>query len=79
MTGPAADYWLYVDDPTDSARIHRGSCIWCNHGAGVKETRLSDNRWLGPFVLDDAVTEAKRIGKRDTAGCGKCLPDGCLR
>ena len=75
MTGPAMDYWLYVDDVENSARIHKGSCSWCNHGAGVKKSRLPDNRWLGPFILADAVKEAKHIGKRHTAGCGWCLPD----
>ena len=69
------DYWLYIDDATNRARIHQGSCRWCNHGAGVKETRLPDNRWQGPLRLAAAVENAKRIGKRDTAGCGSCLPD----
>ena len=75
MAGPAMDYWLYVDDATSSARIHKGLCSWCNHGAGVKETRLPDNRWHGPFRLAAAVENAKRIRKRDTAGCHWCLPD----
>ena len=68
-------YWLYIDDATNRLRVHEGLCIHCNHGEGIKGTRLSDNRWMGPFVTaDDAVDESKRIGKRDTAGCGKCLP-----
>ena len=68
-------YWLYVDDATNRARIHQGFCPYGNHGRDVKKSRLPDNRWLGPFKLADAVAEAKRIGKRDTAGCHWCLPD----
>ena len=75
MAGLAMDYWLYVDDATNRARIHKGSCGRCNHGAGVKGSRLPDNRWHGPFKLADAVEKANRIGKRDTAGCHWCLPD----
>ena len=75
MTGPAKEYWVYVDDATSSAHVHEASCHFCNYGAGMKKSRLPDNRWLGPFRLADAVAEAKRIGKRDTAGCHWCLPD----
>lgn len=75
MTGPAKRYWLYVDDVTSSARVHEARCGFCNYGAGMKRSREPDNRWCGPFSLADAVQEARRIGKRDTAGCGSCLPD----
>ena len=67
-------YWLYVDDPTNWARIHIGSCRYCNHGKGVKATRLPYNRWFGPFTLEKAVEEARRENKRNTKGCGGCLP-----
>ena len=79
MTGRTKSYWLYVDDVTSLVRVHEASCGFCNDGAGVKGSRKQDNRWLGPFSLADAVAEAKRIGKRDTAGCHWCLRDLRLR
>ncbi len=75
MSGLTSAYWLYVDDPTNRTRVHTGACRFCNHGAGVKGSRLPDNRWHGPVALADAVAKARRIGKRDAAGCGRCLPD----
>ena len=68
-------YWVYVDDVTNRARLHRGSCKFCNHGAGVTATRRSDNRWEGPFTdPDDAATAAVCADKRDTKPCGHCQP-----
>ena len=70
------DYWIYVDDPTNRVRVHRGSCKFCNHGTGVNATRRLDNRWEGPFSdPDDAATAAVRANKRDTKPCAHCLPD----
>lgn len=42
-------YYVYEDDPTSTAKIHRADCCYCNNGRGIKDTRLSDNRWHGPF------------------------------
>jgi len=75
MSSLTNDYWLYVDDPTDWTRVHKGACRFCSQGAGVKGSRLPDNRWHGPLALADAVAKARRIGKRDTAGCDRCLSD----
>lgn len=66
---------MYVDDPTSKARVHLASCRYCNNGQGVKDSRLPDNRWLGPFSNPDgAASVAVRENKRDTKPCGVCLP-----
>lgn len=75
MTDRATEYWVYVDDVTSSARVHEAHCSFCNYGAGMKQSRKPENRWCGPLSLEEAVEKAKRSGKRDTAGCGWCLPD----
>ena len=68
------EYWVYVDDPTDLARVHLGSCRYCNDGQGFKGSRLFDNRWLGPYTdPDEAANAAVRERKRDTKPCGICL------
>ncbi len=70
------EYWVYIDDPTNRVRVHVGSCRYCNHGKGVNEIRLPNNRWEGPFSdPDHAATAAVRGNRRDTKPCGHCLPD----
>ena len=74
-------YWVYEDNPTNRARIHKAECVYCNDGQGIKGSRLADNRWHGPFeTLEEAVRRAKRTGRRDAKGGGCCLPSlGSLR
>ncbi len=70
----AIGYWVYVDDPTNRARIHQGTCRFCNGGKGLRGNRRSDNRWLGPFENEgEAVEVALSTGRSDVRGCGVCL------
>lgn len=72
---PTYAFWVYEDDPTNRARVHRGNCRYCNHGKGTRTKRLSDNRWHGPYSTSaDAFATARRLGKRNTGGCGVCRP-----
>ena len=65
------EYWVYIDDPTDWARVHKGTCRYCNHGEGVKASRLSNNRWEGPFDHpNEAAFAAGSFGKGDADTCG---------
>lgn len=67
-------YWVYEDDPTNRVRVHKASCSRCNDGRGMKESRLPDNRWRGPFGTEqEAVGEALKTGRRDARGCWFCL------
>jgi hypothetical protein len=75
---------LYVSwvQPIKRARIHRGNCRHCNHGAGqtAQQTTGSGNTsWLGPMGLAEAEEEIRSLrkqGYRDLAKCGLCLRPG---
>ena len=63
-------YWVYVDDVTSMAKVHLGSCGFCNYGRGMKDTRLPDNHWSEGFAdRETANAWAKATGKRDVAEC----------
>ena len=69
------EFWVYENDPTNKARVHRGSCKDCNHGEGVQPERLPHNRWHGPYTTcADAFAVARSLEKRDTRGCRNCKP-----
>lgn len=64
-------YVIYVDDPTNRARIHRMDCRWY---VNRKEETLPDNRWLhGPLTLENAIDVGHDAGKRDYEFCGHCI------
>ena len=68
---PLTAFWVYEDDPTNRARVHKGDCRYCNPCG----TRKPDNRWHGPYATcADADAAMRRLGKRDTGGCGHCKP-----
>lgn len=70
----AMGYWVYEDDPTSKARVHKGTCGYCNHGRGIRGSRLSDNRWIGPFETEEeAIDKALRTGRSDVRRCKSCL------
>ena len=69
------EFWVYENDPTNKACVHRGSCKDCNHGEGVQPERLPHNRWHGPYTTcADAFAVARSLEKRDTRGCRNCNP-----
>ncbi len=72
---PAAiRHWVYEDDPTDKAIIHKSTCGHCNDGRGRKASRLSDNRWHGPFAsLQEAIDMALGTRRKTVRTCGACL------
>ena len=69
-------YWVYEDRPTSRARVHEGTCRYCNHGEGMGKGRIeAENEWYGPFVSrEDAFRRAGATGQRDVRGCGVCRP-----
>ena len=65
-------YVVYVDDPTNRARVHRKTC---RHYMNRKAERLPDNRWHeGPFTKAGAFTFMHTLGKKDAKGAGCCNP-----
>ena len=69
-------YWVYEDRPTSRARVHEGTCRYCNHGEGMGRGRIeAENEWYGPFVSrEEAFRRAGATGQRDVRGCGVCRP-----
>ena len=67
-------YWVYEDDQTDRARVHKATCSRCNDGRGLKGSRLPDNRWHGPFGTErEAIDRALSTDRSDAKGCRFCL------
>ena len=73
---PNGEFWVYENDPTNRARVHRGDCQYCNHGDGVHGRRNPNKaRWHGPFTTIKAACDKMRcLGKKDSGGCGYCKP-----
>ena len=70
-------FWIYEDDPTDKAQVHRSQCRFCNDGLGLHRRidRKSDNRWLGPFSdVETALVRAGQTGRKHIKRCGVCRP-----
>ena len=64
-------YVVYVDDPTNHARVHQSTCRWY---VNRKPSRLPDNRWLGSFdSVEEAIDIGADAGKRDYDFCGHCI------
>ncbi len=67
-------YWVYEDDSTIRARLHKATCSRCNYGQGMNGSRLPDNRWHGPFgTVGEAIDCALSTGHLDAKGCWFCL------
>jgi hypothetical protein len=53
MTTATTDYWIYEDwttGPVHTARAHRGTCRYCQHGHGFAGgTQPQDAQWHGPY------------------------------
>jgi hypothetical protein len=65
--------------PQGRARIHKGECSNCNHGAGQKgqsKPKQEVTGWHGPMTFEAAeqkLAELRRQGYGDTDKCGTCL------
>jgi hypothetical protein len=57
------------------ARVHLGSCAWCQDGRGCHGTTSGERgRWLGPFpTFGEAWAAAQRTGRRPST-CKRCNP-----
>ncbi len=68
-------YWVYEDDPTNRARVHKATCGYCNQGRGLHGSRLPDNRWHGPFLTrEEAYSRLRATGRSNADGCKVCNP-----
>ena len=66
-------FYVYTDQETGTSRIHHEHCNHCNKGEGVRDRRLPNNYWHGPY---ESVPEAEAA--LQTCGavikCGTCKP-----
>ena len=69
---PNGEFWVYEDDITNWARVHKSSCVHCNPG---RQRNENENRWYGPFPSREMAFVAMMArGKRNARGCGVCKP-----
>jgi len=68
--------WIYESFIAKRARIHLGSCRYCNDGDGVGGNKDNDDdKWHGPFdTFAEAESMAKSLNQKDTKPCGVCKP-----
>lgn len=70
-------FWVYESRQGDiEAKIHRGSCGFCNEGKGTKRPKKgATGRWMGPFPdYLGAYTRARDTGKIVRL-CFYCTPE----
>ena len=69
-------YWVYEDKVNSYARIHEGTCSFCNHGEGLFGIRNQrENEWHGPYgSREEALQGAEATGRREVRRCGICRP-----
>ena len=70
------DFWVYEHFSNKRARIHTGTCRYCNHGKGVGGDQTNDDdKWHGPFdTFAKAEKKAASLKQKDTRACGVCKP-----
>ena len=76
------EFWVYENWTVvagGKARVHRGECRYCNHGAGQRiypNPSGRNGRWHGPFATEhDAMNFANSLGRQDVRW-GKCCEGG---
>ena len=72
-----AFYWIYENRAASPhrAKIHLGSCMYCNDGRGVNPDRESsgdNDRWRGPFRTAEDAVEAAQGLDMPCSPCGRC-------
>ena len=70
-------FWVYIDKPTITVKIHKSSCKFCNNGQGLHGHRKPDNWWKGFDYREEAWEHAKVQAQTmivEPTTCKKCLP-----
>jgi hypothetical protein len=72
--GSDNEYWVYENWIQNRARVHRGTCGFCNHGRGIQESTSEERgRWHGPFAdRAAAVAHMNQLGRADSRPCSVC-------
>ncbi|MGD8546228.1 MAG: hypothetical protein PVH12_08655 [Candidatus Bathyarchaeota archaeon] len=71
------EWWVYDNwaAKATKARVHRGTCTYCNHGKGInpKKTTEQDRKWRGPYpTWREAWKVAQKLRRKETTFCKKC-------
>lgn len=69
-------YWVYENWTHRHARIHQGSCRYCNNGKGWQPIDSGANgKWHGDFSTRSAAFNLlKQFGYHDMQDCAVCMP-----
>lgn len=69
-------FYVYENWTHKRARIHKGSCGYCNDGRGTQPSDSGKNgKWHGPYEdRAKALDVAARLKQADTKVCGTCAP-----
>ncbi|MGP8007748.1 MAG: hypothetical protein ACLP2J_12050 [Acidimicrobiales bacterium] len=77
-----AIYYVYENWTNTFAKVHRGSCPYCNDGRGIqgRGSKTPSGQWLGPFhSADEAMAAASAAASQHSNGdvwvvasCGYC-------
>jgi len=71
------EWWVYDNwsAKTTRARVHKATCLYCNYGLGVKESKTEEvnAKWWGSFdTWKSAWKTAERLERKDTDFCKNC-------
>jgi hypothetical protein len=71
----AEAYYLYENWIHRRARLHRGSCSYCNSGRGTQgATEERTGRWYGPIPdREEAIARLMSLKHDDKKQCGSCM------
>lgn len=70
-------YWVYLNRVHKYAKVHRGDCVFCDHGAGLHHrgaVATNAGRWLGPFQTSAEAMHAAQTTGREPSSCTHCSP-----
>lgn len=72
-------WWVYENWRAvkgGKARVHKGSCGYCNEGHGFRQDSGKNGKWHGPFEDKDTAFEyAKTLRRQITDICSRCASD----
>lgn len=74
-----ADGIFYFKHRGNTAKIHRGDCLYCNNGRGQQKDNKKKSGgkqsadWYGPFTRHDLAMKIINIGIQKQSECGTCM------
>jgi len=75
----ATEYWVYVNEASKKAELHKSKCGSCKYGRTMHGKRTASNdRWEGPFDARDRAWECAESAATKFGGvptkCALCHP-----